>query len=93
VCSSHSGLVLYCKYADSVLLLLLLLLLTVCMQCQQVQKSLAGMKKYEIPRKWELLEEGFTKERGMMTPKMSVKRHIVMKVSSVSCMHDIPSTS
>jgi long-subunit acyl-CoA synthetase (AMP-forming) len=63
------------------------------MKYQQVQKSLAGMKKYEIPRKWELLEEGFTKERGMMTPKMSVKRHIVMKVSSVSCMHDIPSTS
>jgi hypothetical protein len=49
-----------------------------------VQKSLEGMKKYEIPRKWELLEEGFTKERGMMTPKMSVKRHIVMKVQSIN---------
>src|SRR5690349_19697857 len=38
------------------------------------------MKKYEVPQKWALLEEGFTTERGMMTPKMSVKRHIVMKV-------------
>jgi hypothetical protein len=50
-----------------------------CM-CVQVQKALEGSKKYEVPRKWELLEEGFTAERGMMTPKMSIKRHIVMKV-------------
>jgi len=39
----------------------------------------AGVKKYEVPRRWLLLEEGFTAERGMLTPKMSVKRHVVFK--------------
>ena len=60
-------------------------LLPLLVQHQQVQKALEGSKKYEIPRKWILLEEGFTAERGMMTPKMSIKRHIVMKVHA--CMH------
>mmetsp|Transcript_5576 Transcript_5576/g.7861 ORF Transcript_5576/g.7861 Transcript_5576/m.7861 type:complete len:574 (+) Transcript_5576:455-2176(+) len=45
----------------------------------EIQRCLEGSKKFEIPRKWELLEEGFTKERGMLTPKLSVKRHIVIK--------------
>ncbi|KAG5188508.1 long chain acyl-CoA synthetase [Tribonema minus] len=45
----------------------------------EIQQALEGSKKYEIPRRWELLEEGFTQERGMLTPKMSVKRHVVVK--------------
>mmetsp|Transcript_11136 Transcript_11136/g.14550 ORF Transcript_11136/g.14550 Transcript_11136/m.14550 type:complete len:695 (-) Transcript_11136:339-2423(-) len=39
----------------------------------------AGVKKYEIPKRWLMLEEGFTAERGMLTPKMSIKRHVVFK--------------
>ncbi|CAM9505757.1 unnamed protein product, partial [Discosporangium mesarthrocarpum] len=45
----------------------------------EIQTALEGFKKYEMPRKWELLEEGFTKEREMMTQKLSVKRHVVIK--------------
>jgi len=40
----------------------------------------AGVKKYEVPKRWVLLEEGFTADRGMLTPKMSIKRHEVFKV-------------
>ncbi|CAM9735853.1 unnamed protein product [Chrysoparadoxa australica] len=45
----------------------------------EVQGALESTKKYEIPKRWHLLEEGFTAERGMLTPKLSVKRHIVVK--------------
>jgi long-chain acyl-CoA synthetase len=48
----------------------------------EVQSALAGFKKFEMPRKWHLLDEGFTQEKGMLTPKLSVKRHVVVKVHS-----------
>ena len=44
----------------------------------ETQKALAGIKKYEIPKNVALVE-GFTAERGMLTPKMSIKRPVVLK--------------
>lgn len=39
----------------------------------------AGLKGYEKPRAFKLLEEEWTTENGMLTPKMSLKRRIVME--------------
>ncbi|CAM9385783.1 unnamed protein product [Phaeothamnion confervicola] len=44
----------------------------------EVQAALEGVKKYEVPRRWALLHDSL-QERGMLTPKMSVKRHVVLK--------------
>jgi long-chain acyl-CoA synthetase len=37
------------------------------------------VKKYEMPQEWLLLTEAFTVENEMLTPKMSIKRHAVVK--------------
>jgi len=37
------------------------------------------VKKYEMPQEWLLLTEAFTVENEMLTPKMSIKRHAVIK--------------
>ena len=37
------------------------------------------VKKYEMPLEWLLLAEPFTVENEMLTPKMSIKRHAVVK--------------
>ncbi len=39
----------------------------------------ADLKSYERPRHWGLLEEEFTVENGLLTPKMSVKRRRVIE--------------
>jgi len=44
----------------------------------QTKKALAHIKKYEIPRNVAVVE-AFTAERGMLTPKLSIKRPIVVK--------------
>ena len=38
------------------------------------------VKKYEMPQEWLLLTEPFTVENEMLTPKMSIKRHAVVKM-------------
>ena len=44
----------------------------------ECKKSLAHIKKYEIPKNVAIVE-AFTAERGMLTPKMSIKRPVVVK--------------
>lgn len=41
----------------------------------------------QIPRTFELLEEGFTKENNMQTQKMSTKRHVVIEHYHDTLMH------
>lgn len=41
----------------------------------------------QIPRTFELLEEGFTKENNMQTQKLSTKRHVVIKHYNDTLMH------
>eukprot|EP00752_Nemacystus_decipiens_P006021 g5438.t1 len=53
----------------------------------EIALSLEGFKKYEIPRTFELLEEGFTKENNMQTQKLSTKRHVVIKHYHDTLMH------
>lgn len=53
----------------------------------EIALSLEGFKKYEIPRSFELLEEGFTKENEMLTQKMSTKRHVVIKHYHDTLLH------
>ena len=38
----------------------------------------SGLKKYEVPRKWSFVAP-FTASNNMLTPKMSIRRHIVIK--------------
>lgn len=40
-----------------------------------------------MPRTFELLEEGFTKENNMQTQKLSTKRHVVIKHYHDTLMH------
>lgn len=37
------------------------------------------LKKYEVPRKYYLVENAWTSANGFLTPKMSIKRHVVFK--------------
>lgn len=50
---------------------------TRAMICGEVETQGRDFKPYEAPRAVELLEEGFTIENGMMTPKMSIRRGVV----------------
>ena len=45
---------------------------------QELTKYGAEFKGYERPKKWTLLEEEFTTDNGLLTPKMSVKRRNVV---------------
>lgn len=45
----------------------------------ELKEFAADFKGYERPKKWTLLDEGFTTENGMLTPKMSVKRRKVVE--------------
>eukprot|EP00904_Undaria_pinnatifida_P004741 jgi/Undpi1/14268/HiC_scaffold_9.g03917.m1 len=53
----------------------------------EIAISLDGFKKYEVPRSFELLDEGFTKENEMLTQKMSTKRHVVIKHYHDTLLH------
>lgn len=46
---------------------------------EELKKFGTEFKGYERPKKWALLDEGFTIENDMMTPKMSIKRNNVTK--------------
>lgn len=47
---------------------------------QEVVTACEGkIKKYEIPSRLLLLETPLSIENEMLTPKLSIKRHIVMK--------------
>ena len=39
----------------------------------------AGLKSYEVPQNWGLVNKGFNAHRGMLTPKLSLKRSVVMQ--------------
>ena len=45
----------------------------------EILSQVAAVKRYEQPRRFVLLAEAFSAERGMLTPKMSIKRPIVLK--------------
>jgi len=42
-----------------------------------IEQNCAGLKKFEIPQKWALVPP-FTAANNMLTPKMSIRRHIVI---------------
>ena len=44
---------------------------------QQVQKSLEGLARFEMPKKIALLEHDFSVERGELTPTLKVKRRVI----------------
>lgn len=46
---------------------------------KELEKYGADFKGYERPKKWALLEEEFTTDNDLLTPKMSVKRRNVIK--------------
>jgi long-chain acyl-CoA synthetase len=46
---------------------------------KEIHMSAAGkLKKFEIPQKWAVVAP-FTAANNMLTPKMSVRRHVVVK--------------
>ncbi|KAJ8601264.1 hypothetical protein CTAYLR_003282 [Chrysophaeum taylorii] len=48
-------------------------------------------KSYEFPAKWTVLTEGFTVARGMLTPKLSLRRNVVLKEhdSDLAALYDL----
>ena len=53
-------------------------------------RSVVGVRcprSFQIPRTFELIEEGFTKENNMQTQKLSTKRHVVIKHYNDNLMH------
>ena len=44
---------------------------------KEVQKQLAGLAHFEMPKKVALLEHDFTIERGELTPTLKVKRRVI----------------
>lgn len=46
---------------------------------EEIDKHSADFKQFEKIKKIELIAEDFTVDNGMMTPKMSVKRRVVMQ--------------
>ena len=45
----------------------------------EVASTCASIKRYEVPKAWHVLEQGFCASRGMLTPKLSIKRPVVLK--------------
>lgn len=45
----------------------------------QIEEVGSGLKSYEKPRAFKLLTEEWTTDNGILTPKMSLKRRIVME--------------
>ena len=45
----------------------------------EVASTTGSIKRYEVPKAWSLLEQGFCASRGMLTPKLSIKRPVVLK--------------
>jgi long-chain acyl-CoA synthetase len=46
---------------------------------QEVEKEVAGLARYERPKKIGLLEHDFSIEHGELTPTLKVKRRVVDK--------------
>lgn len=46
---------------------------------EEMKAALHSAKGYERPTRWALIEEEFTVENGLLTPKLSVKRREVLK--------------
>ena len=46
---------------------------------EEIERVAGSMKRYERPKKFRLTEEEWTPENGMLTPKMSLKRRVVME--------------
>lgn len=45
---------------------------------QELEKQLAGVKGYESVKKFEVLNEDFTVDNGMLTPTLKLKRKVVV---------------
>jgi long-chain acyl-CoA synthetase len=46
---------------------------------RELQQHAGSFKSYERPKKWALLPDEFTVENGLLTPKMSMKRRLIMQ--------------
>ncbi len=46
---------------------------------KEVEKEVAGLARYEMPKKVVLLEHDFSVERGELTPTLKVKRRVIDK--------------
>jgi long-chain acyl-CoA synthetase len=46
---------------------------------RETMGRLTGFARYEMPKKVLVIPEEFTIENGMLTPKLSIKRHVVEK--------------
>ncbi len=44
---------------------------------REVLKQLRGLARYEVPKKFVLIAEDFSIEKGELTPKLSVRRRVV----------------
>jgi len=44
----------------------------------EIQERSGAFKAYELPKKFVLVAEEFSTENGMLTPKMSLKRRVIM---------------
>jgi long-chain acyl-CoA synthetase len=44
----------------------------------EIKGRAAAFKSYELPKKFVLIAEEFSTENGMLTPKMSLKRRVIM---------------
>jgi long-chain acyl-CoA synthetase len=44
----------------------------------QIKERAGAFKAYEVPKKFVLVAEEFSTENGMLTPKMSLKRRVIM---------------
>ena len=44
----------------------------------EIQERAGAFKAYELPKKFVLVAEEFSTENGMLTPKMSLKRRVIM---------------
>lgn len=58
-----------------------------------IKKTCARLKKFEIPQNWAFVAP-FTAANNMLTPKMSIRRHMVMKAYAdiLSGLYDDEST-
>jgi len=60
----------------------------------EIENACSNMKKFEVPREWSFVAP-FTAANNMLTPKMSIRRHVVIRtyVDVIAGMYPDPITS
>ena len=58
----------------------------------EIENACSNMKKFEVPREWSFVAP-FTAANNMLTPKMSIRRHVVIRtyVDVIAGMYPITS--